>query len=274
MEYKKVSTYSEKKIRKRSSINVENNKITEYFGNQTKLDRVLEENKYLSEKIRELESKQKSSRELVANVKLDSNLLSELLKIATSESKKKVFSTNMKYYSVYIYLIGGNLLYSSISKELGLPSLSTTKATLSKMKSCEIYEGVPRFTGLKDYLIDNGYPLLVFGSEDQTKIKESLKYDSKSNRIIGFALPLENNGLPNPDGVEFHSINQLQDIIERLPKATYVNTIMIQPIQLNAIPYVFCVYGTKNSFTKENVTQRWNFIKDGLSLVGIRLIGE
>lgn len=272
IEFRKVSSYCDKKIRKSSNINVESKKITDFYSNQSDIEKILTENKNLSNRLKELEAqKEKSDGKIVNNIKINSNLLQELLEIATS--KKKLYSSNMKNYAVYIYLVGGNLLYSSISKELGLPSLSTVKSTLGKMESCTIEEGVPRFAGLKQYLMENGYPLLVFGSEDQTKIKEALKYDSRTNKIIGFAIPIEDNGLPSPDGVQFENINLFLLTIKKLPKASYINTIMMQPLKLNAVPYCFCIYGTKNSFTNEEVTSRWRFIKQGLSSIGITLIG-
>ena len=55
-----------------------------------------------------------------------------------------------------------------------------------KSSTCIIAEGECRVVKLKKYLISKNLPLLVWLSEDATKITGNVQYDSKTNRFVGF----------------------------------------------------------------------------------------
>jgi hypothetical protein len=50
---------------------------------------------------------------------------------------------------------------------------------------------------LKEYMEDNQLPFLVSIFEDATAVVQKAEYSPSSNSMIGFSLPLRNNGLPD-----------------------------------------------------------------------------
>lgn len=268
--FAKISAYGEKKIKKKCTVLSNVKKITDYYPHANTIENLVQENNILRKKLEEFQ--------LRANIKstkttiLKSQLLIDLNELAGKKQKR--YSKGLKLYSLYIFLIGGKMMYESLSLELGMPSISTIRNTFSGMAETEIEEGVPRYDLLLDYLKKNHYSMIVYGSEDQTKVKVELKYNGKFNTINGLVSPLDENGFPVKDTFKFTTIEKTINLVNTFSKAEYVNVIMIKSLQNNSIPFMLCLYGTNNKFVSEDVTNRWLTVKHELYIRGITLMGK
>lgn len=63
-------------------------------------------------------------------------------------------------------------------------------------KKDNVKEGVLRCQELNNYLTEMKVTKRVWLSEDATAITSKLKYDPKTNLIVGLLLPLDSNGCP------------------------------------------------------------------------------
>ncbi|KAF5281748.1 hypothetical protein FQR65_LT14543 [Abscondita terminalis] len=109
------------------------------------------------------------------------------------------YEVSLKWFATYLYLVGGRLLYESLQANLKnlLPSISTIQRS---MKTNKFYnEGVFYFDKLKEFLIKRELPLAVWISEDGTKIIGRIQYCPVTNKIVGFVLPLDENGFPRTE---------------------------------------------------------------------------
>jgi len=81
-----------------------------------------------------------------------------------------------------------------IKMKHALPSISTLFRFLDNTQS-KVVEGDFRFEELKLFSIKKNLLFKIWISEDATRITGKIEYDCKSNKIIGFVLPLK-NGCP------------------------------------------------------------------------------
>lgn len=76
-------------------------------------------------------------------------------------------------------------------------------------------EGEMLVAQVKKYLEERNLPMVVWVSEDATRITGRLQYDPGSNQIVGLVLPLDENGIPkkysflasSAGAIENHVIN-------------------------------------------------------------------
>ena len=64
---------------------------------------------------------------------------------------------------------------------------------------CNINEGEFRFDDLLKHIALYKVPKVISVGEDATRLISKVQYDSKTNRMVGFVLPCDNNGLPLTD---------------------------------------------------------------------------
>ena len=57
-------------------------------------------------------------------------------------------------------------------------------------------EGQFQFDDLVGYLKKFDAPLVIAISEDATRVISRVEYDSETNRLVGFVLPCNSDGLP------------------------------------------------------------------------------
>lgn len=112
------------------------------------------------------------------------------------------YDDDVKSFASYFRMLSGPLAYETIHRNLesALPSLSAVdKYVASKTFNKKMIEGVLRCDGWLFYLNQRKLPLLVSLSEDTTRIDGRIQYDSKTNMIVGFVLPINrSNGMPEP----------------------------------------------------------------------------
>lgn len=128
------------------------------------------------------------------------------------------------------------------------------------------------FKGLSTFLEQRSLPKIVWISEDGTRITGKIEYDSNTNKIMGFVLPLQ-DGVPNNDAYVATSAEAIESYFQTGEKADYAYCIMAQPLDTNSPAFCLAVYGTNNKFTSSDVCMRWTKIVTEASTYGIKIMG-
>lgn len=169
------------------------------------------------------------------------------------------FSDETKQFATYIRIIAGPLAYETLQRNLkcALPALVSVNRYIRKSKS-KIIEAVPRIEELLVYLTSRNLPLKVSISEDATRIIGRVQYDSITNQLMGFVLPMnKSNGMPIP--FSFPAKNA-ESILSHFSKqnstSQFMNVVMVQPLA-NAPPFGLMVYGTDNKQSTNDIITRW-----------------
>ena len=155
----------------------------------------------------------------------EENFMSKLIKAASESNPKKKYDEELKSIALYLFLLGGRLLYEHLVKNLPLPSLSTVLKYLNDEEP--LVEGGFCFTELKDFLNNSGYSHKVWLSEDATKVQATLKYFSKNDTIVGLTLPLNENGVPKKDFYKFTSIKHVEEFVAAHDTSEYGNIVYL-----------------------------------------------
>lgn len=154
------------------------------------------------------------------------------------------YTEEMKLFCIYMRILGGRLFYETFKANNvnSVPSLSAVNRYIIKSKS-RYLEGHLRCEELRDYLISQNLPLIVSLSEDATRIINRPQYDALTNQIVGFVLPLNNNGMPTKMFYSADSASKIEtffyDFESSKPNepAKYVNVIMAQPLVPGKLVY-------------------------------------
>lgn len=183
------------------------------------------------------------------------------------------YGSKLKLFAAYLYIYGGRSLYMDIAKNLkrSLPSLRTVNRTVSA--HMDYKEDDLRIEELSIYLDLKKYPNKVWIEEDQTRIKGRIEYWSKTNQVVGFVLPITENGLPAKNCFLATSASTIKDFILNNAMSTYVNVLVAQPMQDGAYPFCIASYGTINRFDTRQVLNRWDHIHATCSSYGITVEG-
>lgn len=183
------------------------------------------------------------------------------------------FSGEIRNFASYLRIISGRLAYQTIQNNLplALPAFSSTNRYITQ-KHGRVIEGQLRIKELSDYLDKRNLQRIVALSEDATRIKGVPQYDSKSNEVLGFVLPLGSNGMPVPHSFPARNFREMYTYFhERTPCAHFVNVVMAQPMA--DVP-AFCIllFCSNSQYKAEDVAHRWEFISKELKKANIRVL--
>lgn len=182
------------------------------------------------------------------------------------------FTEPLKLFSLYIFIVGGRLLYELLHANLQniLPSITTINRCLDKESN--IVDGVVRLEELKLFLTKRNYPLNVFISEDQTAIIKNVAYDSKSNRMIGFVSSCKEHVFPK-NNFYVNSVKDIENAFTNYVVGCNAYVYMAQPLIDNAPAFCLTVFASDNKFTHNDVLARWMFLKNELEKLNIQVTG-
>lgn len=184
------------------------------------------------------------------------------------------FSDETKQFATYIRLIAGPLAYETLQNNLkcALPSLVSVNRYIRQSNS-KIIEGVPRIEELLVYLTSRNLPLKVSISEDATRIIGRVQYDSTTNQLMGFVLPInENNGMPIPFAFPAKNAESiLSHFSNQNSTSQFLNVVMAQPLA-NVPPFGLMVYGTDNKQSTNDIIKRWHYLHEQLKEKNINLV--
>ncbi|KAK3928931.1 putative UDP-N-acetylglucosamine--peptide N-acetylglucosaminyltransferase SEC [Frankliniella fusca] len=177
----------------------------------------------------------------------------------------------LKEFGAVVYTLGGPMLYSIFSSNFPLPALATTSRVLH---SCDpIIEGKWRFTELKEFLVKRNFPLVIWVSEDGTRVNGRIQYDVKTNQIVGFVPSLDTNGLPVIQSFPATSASVIKSYFENCTVSSNAYAIMAQPLAQNAPTFCLALWGTDNRFKSTDVLARWRWMVQAASEEGITVAG-
>ncbi|CAF3061476.1 unnamed protein product [Rotaria sp. Silwood2] len=195
----------------------------------------------------------------------------------TKSSNHFRYSDKIKDFALSLYILGGKLTYEFIRLNIpgSLPSL-TMLTTLILNSNLKISEAEFRFDQLQKHF-ENLNLQYAFGSEDATGVIKKIKYDSVTNKFIGFPTPLD-HGVPIKEYHHTDSLDTLKLWFNSIDKSSLLNVHMIQPVQSttqNTIPspFLLSAYGIDNTATANDILQRWWYIFNQCLQRNIRIIG-
>lgn len=212
------------------------------------------------------------------NVENHQTFLNKLIATAKRNSGRSQqgyrYSDDIQQYATYLRMIMGNLSYQSLQANLrgALPSIKSVNRYIHQSHEY-ISEGVLRHNELYSYLTERKLPLIVSISEDATRVVGRPQYCRKSNKIIGFTLPInQSTGLPIPSSFPANNFGQIcKHFIQHNSISAYVNIVVAQPL-CNAPPFCLLIYGSDNKFSSLEVLNRWRTITTQLKEVGIDVL--
>lgn len=189
------------------------------------------------------------------------------------------YTIEMKLYAAYVRMIGGRLMYETFKANCNhaVPSLRSVDRYISQVQS-HISEGVLRSNELLKYLNDLQLPKIVALSEDATRITGRIQYDPKTNQLIGFVLPLGQNGMPIHDTNKAISASEIEKCFfntktgKEKKRSSYFNVIMAQPLVVGIPAFCLLAFGTDATYTSEDIKNRWQYIKNELNECGIHVV--
>jgi hypothetical protein len=262
---RKISNFEYRKIS--SSFSFSSNRSIIDMFEENNIKNLMKENSYLKIKLKSDNYIESSNMEI-------NGLLGDLVKLFHQKGKKG-YHSELKQISLFFYLIGGKQLYEALSANLNFPSLSTVKRHLASLEDLDYKDGLIRVTEFAKFLNQQKYPKYIFGSEDMTKIKPVIRYDSKNNSVVGLSAPLDReSGLPVLNIFEFDNTERVFELTKTYEIAPYVNTIMLQPLLNKSVAYPIVLYGSNNKFTYIDVGNRWSYLKKILKEYEIELYGK
>lgn len=143
------------------------------------------------------------------------------------------YTEDMKLYAAYVRMISGRLAYETFkaNAQHSVPSVKSVDRYIDKVKA-NVVEGVLRTNELSIYLTNLKLPRIVPLSEDATRITNRVQYDARTNQLVGFVLPLAENGMPNAVINKARSAAEMERCFydvktgEEKKRASYLNVVM------------------------------------------------
>lgn len=204
--------------------------------------------------------------------------LNKLKSAANKNAKREKggyrYDEDIKFYASYLRMIIGPLAYETLQRNLehSLPSLSSTNRYI-RSSGCHVSEGILRCEELSLYLTNYKLDPFVCISEDATRIVGKVQYDSRSNQLVGFVLPLNSStGMPIPFVFPARSSEEIiKHFFNNNQLSSYLNVIMAQPLA-NVPAFCLAIFGSDNKYSSFDVAKRWNFINEQLAEVNVKAL--
>lgn len=184
------------------------------------------------------------------------------------------YDDETKKFAMYLRMISGALAYNTLQQNLkcALPSLPSINRYIQS-SNCKIFEGIPRIDELYVYLTSRNLPLAVALSEDATRIIGRIQFDSTTNQLIGFTVPInEQTGMPVSFSFPARNAAEiLSHFSNQNTSSQYLNVMMAQPL-VDVPPFCLLIYGTDNAYTTREVINRWKYIVTELEQRNIEVV--
>lgn len=156
------------------------------------------------------------------------------------------YTDEIKRFTSYFRMLSGPFAYETIQRNLecAFPTLQSINRYI-RCTNCKVIEGILRCEELLQYLKERQLPLVVSLSEDATRIEERVQYDSNTNQVIGFVLPIsEETGMPIPYSFKARNADEIfKHFGSGNQAAHFVNVFMAQPLAKVA-PFCLLIFGS------------------------------
>ena len=189
------------------------------------------------------------------------------------EEVVKKFATSLL---VYCGPLAYNFLQCNLSK--ALPCLRSVQRIFTKKYNVFV-EGDFRFDDLLEHLTSYNSTTIVTIGEDATRVIGRVEYDSESNKLVGFVLPLNDEGLPVCNSYLATSFALIEEAFKSGNVAKYAFVYMVKPLALDIPAFCLGCFGTDNKFCTDAVLKRWKHIvhecgKRGITVVSFGADGD
>lgn len=189
------------------------------------------------------------------------------------------YTEEMRLFAAYVRMISGRLAYETFkaNTQHSVPSLSSVDRYIAKVNS-NVVEGELRSSELLEYLTALKLPKVVALSEDATRITNIVQYDRQNNQLVGFVLPLGENGMPivgyntAKSAVEIESCFYDLHTGQEKKYASYLNVVMAQPLVAGFPAFCLLLFGSDSKYTSTDIEKRWQFIINELKKKGIEVV--
>ena len=186
----------------------------------------------------------------------------------------------LKKFATSLFIYCGALSYEFLHRNLpnALPSLRTVQRIVSNEYQ-PLHEGDFRFDELLMHLNLYKSSKVVTIGEDATRVIARVEYDSESNRLVGFVLPGDEEGLPISSSFIATSFESIKKSFQTGDVAKYAFVYMAQPLSDGVPAFCLACLGTNNKFTSDLVLKRWRYIfteckKRGILVVSFGADGD
>lgn len=200
-------------------------------------------------------------------------LLSNAIRNANKVPKGRRHDIVIKKFAISLFILSGPMAYNFFCQNLpeALPCLRTVQRMVSS-EYCKINKGEFRFDDLLKHIDMYKAPKVISVGEDATRVISKVQYDSDTNRMVGFVLPCDNNGLPLTDTFLATSFQQMEQCFLDNDVAKYAFVYMAQPLSNNVPAFCLACLGTNNKFDFQLVQKRWSHIVSECHKRGITVI--
>ena len=225
----------------------------------------------VQEDVRISEKPEKTERDI-------SYFLDKLLHTAQQNAGRKTggfrYDKDLRLFATLLRLLSGPLAYQTLQSNLvgALPSLPSINRYI-KSSHFHITEGILRTEELRNYLSERYCPNFVSLSEDATRIVGRVQYDSRTNQIVGFTLPINHKtGMPIPFSFPARNITEIIQHFSSGDVSGFLNVIMAQPVVKRVSPFCLLLFGTDSKYSAIDVKKRWQHIVNELNKVGVQVL--
>ena len=239
-------------------------KITDYFEVLNNIQKLERENAKLATLLQHLRNSDYKESKDYAHSSLTPILKQILLNSQANAEKlpkQRRHPEVLKTFSTALLIYAGPLAYEFLHQNMpeALPSLRTAQNIVQSEYSM-MHEGSFQFDRLLEHIELHNSSTCVSIGEDATRIISRVEYDPKSNRCVGFVLPVSKDGLPEVDSFLAVSFKAIENMFNSATVAKYAYVYMAQPLSRNTPPFCLSCMGTDNKFTAEEVLKRWKYI--------------
>ena len=167
----------------------------------------------------------------------------------------------VKKFATSLFLYAGSIAYNLIHQNMptALPSLRTIPSSIHSQYH-RISEGEFQFDELATFLSKCDALNVTAISEDATRLLNRVEWDSETNRLVGFVLPCDNNGLPIVDSFLALSLEGIEENFRTQEISKFANVFVAQCVCKEVPAFCLACIGTNNCFTATQVLKRWQYI--------------
>ena len=205
-------------------------------------------------------------------------LLKLMFENAIQNSKKKSskghrHDDTIKEFSASLLCLIGNAGYELIQANLGnaLPHVSSSRRLIYSHR--KVIEGEFYFDELKCHLTKFKAPLFVNIQLDDTRIINKVEYDPVTDRFVGFCLPIH-NGVPSADAFILQTFDDIKHALDSENIGKYAHCIVVKSIDTSVPSFVLFTMCTDSKYNHQQILQRWNYIQQHLSKIGITVVSN
>jgi len=208
---------------------------------------------------------------------VNGSLLKRLLENVKNNSNKipqdKCHDHIIKQFSTSLLIYTGPRTYNFLHENIpnGLPCLRKVQRIISSEYK-PFTEGEFLFDELLSHLNNYEATKAIVIAEDTKRVIARGQYDNETDRVVGFVLPCDGNGLPIVDSFIATSFSAIEKMFKNNVIAKFAYVYMAQALSLHVPAFCLGCLGTDNKFNAVDVLKRWKCLylecqKRGITIV-------